>query len=46
MDNNTNHIEVKVFGDKAKRITEGSKFIATVDSVEGQTVVTLTSEAL
>jgi len=39
MDNN--HIEVKVFGDKAKRITDGTNFIATVGSVEGRTVVTL-----
>ena len=35
-------LEIKVFGDKAKQISEGQNFIATVGSVEGRTVVTLT----
>lgn len=33
--------EIKVFGDKAKEISEGDIFIASVGSVEGRTVVTL-----
>ena len=36
-------LEIKVFGDKAKQISEGQQFTATVGSVEGRTVVTLTS---
>ncbi len=37
--------EIKVFGDKAKAIKEGDKFIAQVGSVEGRTVVTLVKES-
>ena len=37
--------EIKVFGDKAKAINEGDKFIAKVGSVEGRTVVTLVKES-
>ena len=33
---------IKVFGSQAKEIREGQIFIASVDSVEGRTVVTLT----
>jgi hypothetical protein len=33
--------QIKVFGDNAKEISQGDKFIAKVDSVEGRTVVTL-----
>lgn len=34
--------EIKVFGDKAEQIQEGDEFIASVGSVEGHCVVTLT----
>lgn len=34
-------LEIKVFGEQTKQITEGDIFIASVDSVEGRTVVTL-----
>ena len=33
--------QIKIFGDKAKSISEGDEFIAKVGSVEGHTVVTL-----
>ncbi len=33
--------EIKVFGDTAKAIKEGEKFIAKIGSVEGHKVVTL-----
>ena len=36
--------QIKVFGETAKEITEGQIFIASVDSVEGRTVVTLESK--
>ena len=36
--------EIKVFGETAKAINEGDKFIAKVGSVEGRTVVTLVRE--
>jgi len=39
------NLEIKVFGDKAKQITEGQKFIARIGSVEGRTVVTLMEES-
>ncbi len=39
---NTN-LEIKVFGKTAKQITDGQTFVATLDSVEGHTVVTLHS---
>ncbi len=41
---NNETLEIKVFGDKAKQISDGQHFIATVGSVEGHTVVTLTLE--
>ncbi len=34
-------LEIKVFGEKAKRITEGQTFVATLGSVEGHDVITL-----
>ena len=34
-------MEIKIFGETAKQIKEGQKFIASVGSVEGRTVVTL-----
>ncbi|KKM27929.1 hypothetical protein LCGC14_1569860 [marine sediment metagenome] len=37
--------EIKVFGETAKQINEGDKFIAKVGSVEGRTVVTLVPES-
>jgi len=34
-------LEIKVFGDKAKKIKEGDKFFADITSVEGRTVAIL-----
>ncbi len=36
-------MEIKVYGDKAKQITEGQVFIAKIGDEEGRTVVTLES---
>ena len=36
-------MEIKVYGDTAKKITEGQVFTARIGSVEGRTVVTLES---
>ena len=33
--------QIKIFGDKAKAIKEGQLFVASIDDVEGHTVVTL-----
>ena len=37
-------MEIKVYGDTAKKITEGQVFTAKIGDVEGRTVVTLESE--
>lgn len=37
-------MQLKIYGQDAKQITEGQIFIASVGSVEGHTVVTLTPE--
>ena len=34
-------MEIKVYGDKAKQVKEGDVFKASIDSIEGRTVVTL-----
>ena len=38
-------LEIKVFGDDAKQISDGQHFIATISSVEGHTIATLTRAA-
>jgi len=37
-------MELKIYGEKAKEITEGQTFTAEIGSVEGRTVVTLISK--
>lgn len=42
--NTSQKLQIKVFGDKAKQITSGQIFVATLDSVEGHAVVALNPE--
>jgi len=37
-------MQLKIYGDDAKKIIEGQTFTASIGSVEGRTVVTLQSE--
>jgi len=39
--NTSQKLQIKVFGDDAKAISEGDSFLATVTSVEGRKVVIL-----
>ena len=40
----TEALQIKIYGDDAKKIIEGQVFTASIESVEGRTVVTLTSK--
>ena len=40
----TEDLIIKIYGADAKEITEGQVFTASIESVEGRTVVTLTSK--
>ncbi len=40
----TDTLQIKIYGGDAKEITEGQVFTASIESIEGRTVVTLTSK--